>query len=66
MQKEYIVAQTEGEKGFYLSNMDDFNDKIKCNDDLYWSSVEGQVFTEDEFKIVDDIVYPVFPTLDDF
>ena len=66
MKKEFIVAQTEGEKEFYLSNMDDFNDKIECNDDPYWSSVEGQVFTEDEFKIEDDIAYPIFPTLNDF
>jgi hypothetical protein len=66
MEKEYIVSQTEGEKVFYLSNMDDFDDKIECNDDPYWSSVEGQVFTEDEFKVEDDIAYPIFPTLDNF
>jgi hypothetical protein len=66
MEKEYIVSQTEGEKVFKLSNMDDFKDCIECNDDEYWSHVEGQLFTEDEFNIVDGVACPIFPTLNDF
>jgi hypothetical protein len=66
MQKEYIVAQIESEGKFYLSNMEDFADKIECNDDPYWSSVEGQLFYGDEFRVEDDIAYPIFPTLNDF
>lgn len=58
MQKEYIVSQVEGEEIFYLANMDDLDEKIECSDDMYWSSVEGQLFTEDEFIIEDGIAYP--------
>ena len=58
MQKEYIVSQVEGEEIFYLANMDDLDEKIECSDDMYWSSVEGQLFTEDEFRIEDGIAYP--------
>jgi hypothetical protein len=58
MKKEYIVSQVEGEEVFYLSNMDDFDEKIECSDDEYWSSVEGQLFYEEEFRIEDDIAYP--------
>jgi hypothetical protein len=58
MQKEYIVSQVEGEEIFYLANMDNLDEKIECSDDMYWSSVEGQLFTEDEFRIEDGIAYP--------
>ena len=51
---------------FYLSNMEEFADRIKCSNDSYWSSVEGQLFTEDEFEVKDDVAYPIIPTLDDF
>jgi hypothetical protein len=66
MQKEYIVSQIEDEQVFYLTNMEDFDDKIECSDDPYWSSVEGQLFIEDEFKVEDDIAYPIIDTLNDF
>jgi hypothetical protein len=46
--------------------MEDFDDKIECNDDDYWFHVEGQLFAEDEFKIVDGVACPIFPTLYDF
>lgn len=66
MQKEYIVSQVEDEGVLVLANMDDFTDRIECSDDEYWSSVEGQLFTEDEFRVEDDIAYPIIPTLYDF
>jgi hypothetical protein len=58
MQKEYIVSKVEFVDLFYLSNMDDFADRIKCSNDPYWSSVEGQLFYEDEFRVEDDVAYP--------
>jgi hypothetical protein len=65
MKKEYIVAliSEPGEPKVYnLVNMEDFKDYIICSDDKYWESVEGQLFTEDEFRLeegnyVDDQVY---------
>jgi hypothetical protein len=69
MQKEYIVASNErvgNEITFNLVNMEDFNDFIICSNDLYWSSVEGQLFYEDEFRVEDDIAYPIIDTLNDF
>lgn len=66
MQKEYIVSKVEFVDLFYLSNMEEFADRIKCSNDSYWSSVEGQLFTEDEFEVKDDVAYPIIPTLDDF
>jgi hypothetical protein len=65
MKKEYIVSQVEGEEVFYLSNMDDFDEKIECSDDEYWSSVEGQLFYEEEFRIEDDIAYPFINDIPD-
>ena len=66
MKKEFIVSKVEFMDLFYLSNMDEFADRIKCSNDPYWSSVEGQLFYEDEFKVEDDIAYPIIDTLDDF
>ena len=66
MKKEFIVSKVEFVDLFYLSNMDEFADRIKCSNDPYWSSVEGQLFYEDEFKVEDDIAYPIIDTLDDF
>jgi hypothetical protein len=66
MQKEYIVSKVEFVDLFYLSNMEEFADRIKCSDDPYWSSVEGQLFYESEFKVENDIAYPIIDSLSDF
>ena len=58
MKKEFIVSQVEDEGVLVLANMDDFTDRIECSDDEYWSSVEGQLFYEDEFRVEDGIAYP--------
>lgn len=66
MNKEYIVSLVEDEEVFTLSNMDDFSDRIECSDDEYWASVEGQLFTENEFRVEDGIAYPIIDTLNDY
>ena len=66
MKKEFTVSQVEDEGVLVLANMDDFTDRIECSNDEYWSSVEGQVFNEDEFKVENDIAYPIINTLNDF
>lgn len=56
MKKKYIVKLTTrpGEpKKFNLVNTEDELDQIICSDDSYWSSVEDQIFTEDEFTLGD-------------
>jgi hypothetical protein len=54
MKKEYIVKliTRPGEpKKFNLVNTEDELDQIICSDDSYWSSVEDQIFGEDEFTL---------------